>query len=193
MKFNIEEANNLLQNRRSIFPKNYSGERVDDKIINQMLENANWAPTHKMTEPWRFVVFADEGIKTFADFQADFYKENIGEHYQEMQEKKLREKPLLCSHIIAIFMKRNPIVPEIEEISSVAAAVQNMHLTATANGVGCYWTTGGVTYMKGINAEFGMDSSNRLMGFLNVGMPKEGDWPKGKRKSIDEKVNWIRD
>jgi len=29
------------------------GKHVDNAIIQQMLENANWAPTHKLTEPWR--------------------------------------------------------------------------------------------------------------------------------------------
>lgn len=63
-----ELINKLLHNRRSVFPKEYTGERVDDVIVKQMLENANWAPTHKLTEPWRFVVFTGTGIQRLADF-----------------------------------------------------------------------------------------------------------------------------
>ena len=40
-----------------------------------MLENANWAPTHRLTEPWRFVVFKGEGLKTLAKFQSELYRE----------------------------------------------------------------------------------------------------------------------
>ncbi len=28
---------------------------------------AKWAPNHKLTEPWRFILFADEGKEAFID------------------------------------------------------------------------------------------------------------------------------
>ena len=43
----------LIQRRRAIFPKSYlPNQPVSREIIEQLLENANWAPTHKLTEPW---------------------------------------------------------------------------------------------------------------------------------------------
>ena len=60
--FNVEDVNRLILNRRSVFPKDYTGEKVNDAIVQQMLENANWAPTHKLTEPWRFTVFTGDGL-----------------------------------------------------------------------------------------------------------------------------------
>ena len=63
MKFNIAEINQLIHSRRSIFPKDYSGERVNDEVVKQMLENANWAPTHKLTEPWRFKILTGEALE----------------------------------------------------------------------------------------------------------------------------------
>lgn len=48
----------LIRRRRAIFPKFYlPGKPVDRAFIEEMLENANHAPTHKLTEPWRFRVF----------------------------------------------------------------------------------------------------------------------------------------
>jgi nitroreductase len=73
--FNPEEVNELMRSRRSVFPKDYTGEKIDDFIIKQMLENANWAPTHKLTEPWRFVVFTGDGLKKLAAFQSELYKQ----------------------------------------------------------------------------------------------------------------------
>ena len=32
-------------------------------VLEQMLEAANWAPTHGRTEPWRFVVLSPEGLQ----------------------------------------------------------------------------------------------------------------------------------
>lgn len=194
--YNTTDLNNLIRNRRSIYPAQYSGERVDDDIITQMLENANWAPNHRHTEPWRFVVFTEKGLDELGKFQADVYKtvsESSGTFDQAKMEK-LRNKPLLASHIIAIGMKRDEkeSVPELEEVAAVASAVQNMQLTATAYGVGCYWGSGGITYMEEAKEALGLDKNDKLLGFLYVGMPKEGFWPEGKRTSIDEKVNWVR-
>ena len=45
--------NDLIRRRRAIFPKSYlPNQPVSREIIEQLLENANWAPTHKLTEPW---------------------------------------------------------------------------------------------------------------------------------------------
>jgi len=194
MEYSPEQINHLIQNRRSIFPSMYSDEKVDDVIIKQMLENANWAPTHKLTEPWRFVVFSGRGLEKLADFQSKFYKQralNKGD-FSEDKYEKLRVKPLLASHIIAIGLHRDEKerVPEWEEMASVACAVQNMCLTAAANKIGCYWTTGGVTGKHEVNSFFSLGPRDILMGFLYIGIPK-GNWPQGKRQPAEEKVRWI--
>ena len=47
----------LIKSRRSFFPEKFvAGEDVPKAVINNILEAANWAPTHGNTEPWRFVV-----------------------------------------------------------------------------------------------------------------------------------------
>ena len=193
MNFDTSEVSRLIRSRRSIYPAMYSGEVVKDEIIHEMLENANWAPTHGLTEPWRFIVFKGEGIKKLATFQADLYmKRTSAEDYDQVKYDKLAKKPLLSSHIIAIGMKREEKerFPEVEEVEAVACAVQNMYLTATAYGVGCYWGSGGATYWDEARSFFGLGEKDRLLGFLFVGTPK-GDWPQGRRKPIEEKVQWV--
>ncbi|RUA35323.1 MAG: nitroreductase [Bacteroidetes bacterium] len=195
--YNTDEINKLIQTRRSIYPAQYSGERVDDEIIQQMLENANWAPNHKHTEPWRFIVFTDKGLDQLGKFQADIYKQvsTAKGNFDESKMENLRNKPLSASHVIAIGMKRDEkqSIPEVEEVSAVAAAVQNMQLTASAYGVGCYWGSGGITYMEEAKKALALEKEDKLLGFLYVGMPKEGFWPEGKRKPINDKINWVRE
>ena len=61
--YSINEFNSILQNRRSIYPYQFEkGKKIPDEIIRQILENANRAPTHKLTQPWRFTVFTDKII-----------------------------------------------------------------------------------------------------------------------------------
>ncbi len=195
MNFDVSEVSRLIRTRRSIYPAMYSGEEVDDAVINQMLENANWAPTHGLSEPWQFVVFKGDGIKKLADFQSNLYKTRAEREgtFDQVKYDKLAKKPLLASHIIAIGMKRpeNKKFPEIEEVEAVACAVQNMYLTATASGVGCYWGSGGVTYWEEAKDFFGLGADDRLLGFMYIGTPK-GNWPEGRRRPISEKVRWVQ-
>jgi nitroreductase len=189
------DFNQLIRNRRSIFPKDYTGEKVADAIVKQMLENANWAPTHKLTEPWRFVVFTGEGLKRLAEIQGIVYKKvtEANGTFKEERYQNLITKPMECSHIIAVGMKRDEKkgVPEWEELAAVFCAVENMYLTATAYGIGCYLSTGGVTNFPEAKEYFGLGPEDKLCGFLNLGMPKAGLTFGMRRKSIEEKVKWI--
>lgn len=186
--------NEIIRHRRSVFQSQFSGTPVDNSIVMQMLENANWAPTHKMTEPWRFIVFTGDGIRKFAQEQAKLYKEVTTRDgsFKENRYENLLTKPSLSSHIIAVAMKRDPArgVPEIEEAGAVFCAVQNILLTAAAYGIGCYLSTGGITYFPEAKALFDLGPDDRLIGFLHVGNIG-AEIPDGRRKPIDEKVNWV--
>lgn len=194
MNVNAETINTLLRNRRSVFPRDYTGERVDDSIIQHMLENANWAPTHKFTEPWRFIVFSDDGRKKLGSIQAGLYekKSKTEGTFDETKYNNLLTKPLESSHIILVYMKRDEkkSVPEMEELGSTFIAVQNMHLTAAALGVGAYLSTGGPTFYKDANEAFGLGAEDKIVGFFHVGIPKHTD-QKSRRNPVDEKVQWI--
>jgi nitroreductase len=189
------QFNALIEKRRSIFPQDYTGEKVDDTIINVMLENANWAPTHKLTEPWRFMVFTGDGLKKLGEAQAEVYK-NVTEKdgtFKEERYQNLLKKPMQSSHIIAVCMKRDEkkSVPEVEEIGAVFCAVQNMYLTATAYNIGSYLSTGGVTYFEEGKEIFGLTAEDKILGFFHVGIPKH-EPRAGKRKPIEDKVIWVR-
>ncbi|WP_194973528.1 nitroreductase family protein [Aquiflexum lacus] len=195
--FNIEEVNKIIRGRRSMFVAQFKeNDPVEDVIIQEMLENANWAPTHKLTEPWNFKVFTGEGLKKFADFQAETYKERSTKtgNFIEPTYQKLKENPLKASHVIAIIMKRDlkANLPVMEEIAAVAMAVQNMYLTASAHGLAAYWGTGGPTFWPEAKPWFGLEEEDMLMGFFYVAKPATDRWPMGKRRPVGEKVEWVR-
>ena len=187
-------VNTLIRNRRSVFQQQYTGEKVDDAIVRQMLENANWAPTHKFTEPWRFIVFTGNGIQKLAEEQSALYRQvtTAKGTYAEDRYQNLLTKPKLSSHIIAIAMKRDEkkSLPEIEEIGAVYCAVENMYLTASAYGVGCFLSTGGIAHWEEAKPLFNLAPEDKLIGFLHIGNIK-GPVPDSRRKPIDEKVTWV--
>lgn len=191
----LKSLDSAIRTRRSIYTNMFSAEKVPDEIVREMLENARWAPTHKLTEPWQFVVFSGDGRKKLGEFQAEAYRARSthGQPFEEKTFQKLLEKPMECSHVIAIGVHRDPrkSIPEIEEVCAVAAAVQNMWLTASAHRIGCYWSSGGITYYEGINEFFGWKPEDLLLGFLYLGMPATEKWPEGKRSGMEDKVRWI--
>jgi nitroreductase len=193
MKYNTEEFNHLVRHRRSVFPKQFdTTSKVDDAIIEQVVENATWAPTHGKTEPWKFIVYTGEGLKKLADFQSELYKKTAGERFKEMTYMNLQANPLRASHVIAICMKRDPSkkFPEVEEIAAVSCAVQNIYLTITAYGLGGYWTTGGITYNERAKPFFDLEEDDKLLGFFYIGkiaIPS----PDAVRKPVSEKVGWV--
>ncbi len=193
MKFDTEQINQLIRNRRSVFPRQYSDRVVEREIIEQMLENANWAPTHGKTEPWRFFVFEGDAKKELGELQANLYRKlTPPESFLETKFEKLKSNSEKASYVIAICMKRQESekIPEIEEVEAVACAVQNMYLTATAYGVGAYWASGGVTYKEELKEHFGLGAKDKILGFFHVGYP-EGKIPDGRRGAIEEKVVWV--
>lgn len=195
MQFNPEEINQLMLARRSVFVADYTGEKVDESIIRAMLENATLAPTHKMTEPWRFIVFMNEGIARLAEFQSACYEKvtRANGTFREERFKGLQTKPFQSSCIIAIGMKRDEkaALPEVEEIGAVFCGIENMYLTAAAYGVGCYLSTGGITYFDEAKPFFDLGPADRLIGFLHVGLPKR--WPEPRsRKPLEAVTSWVK-
>ena len=186
-----EQVNELIKTRRSIFPKTYIQKPISKEIIEQILENANWAPTHKLTEPWRFKVFRGDALEQLGIKLSEIYRANTpAEKFSEMKFKKTQKKALQSDTIIAICMQRDPkeSIPEWEEIASVGAAVQNMYLTCTAYNIGCYWSSPGT--IKYLNEYLKLQDGEKCLGFLYMGYHEMPEL-KGMRRSIAEKIEWF--
>jgi nitroreductase len=193
MNTNSETINQYIRNRRSTFPKQFvEGEKIDDAIIEDVLQNAIHAPSHGNLQPWKFVVFTGEGLQKLAQFQSELYKASSGDNFKEATYQGLQTNPLKASHIVAICLKRDPNkkFPEIEEVSAVACAVQNIYLSLEANGIGGYWTTGGVTYNPKAKEFFGLGEDDKLMGFFY--MAKVAAPSPGKQRQVEGKIEWVR-
>jgi nitroreductase len=195
MKYDLSEINEIIQNRRTIYPEFFSERKVHKEQIEGLLRNATWAPTHGMTQPWRFKVFMGEGLSKFAKFQSELYTSiTEKEAYNERKFDKLQNRPLKSSAVIAICMQRQKSqkIPEIEEIAAVSCAVQNMLLTGTAYGLAIHWTSSTPTYRTEMKSFLGLENNDRCLGFLYIGYPKD-EWPKGQRKPIEYVTDWINE
>ena len=180
----------IIQNRRAVFPTQYNDQPITQDEIKTILAAANWAPTHKRTEPWRFKVFHGESRLRLGEFLSETYKRNT-EKFSERSYEKMKENPTKAGCVIAICYQRDSkeSLPEWEEIAATAMAVQNMWLTASEMKIGAYWSSPGV---KDHLSEFvNLEEGEKCLGFFYLGK-YDGELPEGSRKtSIDEKTVWM--
>ena len=137
-----EVLKDIIEQRRSIFPKDYNETEISHEIIDEILHSATFAPNHKRTKPWRFKVFKGEEKVNLAVEMQEIYKATQAP--QVFLEKKYIDigfKINKADAVISIIVNFSGMVPVWEEIAAVSMAVQNMYLTCTANGVGCYWSS----------------------------------------------------
>lgn len=181
----------IIQNRKSVFPKNYIDKEIPMSLIQEILENANRAPTHKLTEPWRFRVIRNQKKAELGEFLANKYKIiTPDKEYSEQKFLSIKAKPKMANCIIAINLHRDEAerIPEWEELASVAMAVQNMYLTCTANKIGCYWSS--PKLIKYINEFYKMSEKEKCIGLFYMGY-YEKNLPQSKRKPIEDKTIWL--
>ena len=87
--------------------KELSPEPIDLTLIAQILEAANWAPSHGKTEPWRFVVYSGAARRIVGDaFGAAFRLLNQGAASNEAGERAQRERVWQAPVWIALGMRR---------------------------------------------------------------------------------------
>lgn len=179
----------LIRNRRSIFPDQYNDRDIDRETLELLLEAANWAPTHKRTEPWRFKVFTGSAKEELGAFLAKKYQE-VDPRPQQIKIKKFQDNPSRSAAVVAICMQRDPRerLPEWEEVASTAMAVQNMWLCCTQLGIGSYWSSPGLIGYLGEHIPMG--EGERCLGLFYMGY-HDGQVGPTTRLPITEKVSWF--
>ncbi|WP_235033258.1 nitroreductase family protein [Rubripirellula obstinata] len=188
-----EHVTDLIRRRRTIKPKCFSDQSIDDAIVNQILENATWAPTHGMTQPWHFSVFVGSARQRLADFLAATYKQiTTPETFKPNKYEGMSRNAMLAPVVIVVGMKRqvSEKIAELDELLAVACAVQNMHLTATAFGLGGFWSTNVAATSPAMASFVGLSAKDRALGLFYLGYPAS-EWPAGNRDAMDQKVQWF--
>ena len=184
---------NVLANRRSFALKDITTDPVDLTLIAQLLEAANWAPSHGKTEPWRFVVYSGAARQQLSDaFGSAFRTLNpaqpAGSAGELAQSQRVWQAPVW----IALGMQPSQKMPEWEDLIAFGSAVQNMHLMASALGLASKWTSGAVVLHPSVATAVGFASDTKLYGFFYVGHPAIA-WPAGQRRPVAAKVRWVDD
>jgi nitroreductase len=187
----LQTSTDLIQairSRRSI--GKCTDEVPDRSLIEQVLEAATWAPNHKQTEPWRFVVLAGSAREQFGDAMGRAAAMDIDDaDAARAAYEKAAKKALRAPYVVAVYAVPNPVVPVVEEIAATAAAVQNMLLAAHALGLAAMWRTGALVFSDEVREFLGMPEDAEMLGTVYLGYANMAP-PVRQRRSIDEVVEW---
>lgn len=189
----IDVLKKIILERRSCKPSSMNGKQIETQVIQSLLELADWAPTHGRTEPWRFIVFSNEELKNFSHQHAELYKQHTPEDkFTTAKYQGILQNGEKCSHLIAVFMKRQATkkIPVVEEIAATSAAIEHILLGAQAAGIAALWSTGGMTYHDSMKAALGLDEEDQMMGLLYLGYADELPLAGKRNIPLSEKVIW---
>lgn len=186
----------VIRTRRSI--RKYTGAKVPDNIVNNILEAGRWAPSAHNWQPWKFVVITNKDlIISVRDIMLKKSKNMLAGFNIVMKETAncLSTAPLLIAvysdgNITKKFVKYGKPyidVGSMYDTQSISMAMCNMMLYATAEGIGSACLGMVLFCEKEINGF--LHQSNKLLALLSFGFPSEPG-QSVKRKNISEMVTF---
>lgn len=186
------DINKLIAFRRAVYPSQFNKGEIDKEILGQLLENANMAPTHKMTQPWFFKVYKNKAKALLGQAMVQAMEaHNPDDPRFDFKKKKILEKCRLSNCVLGIFMKRSNAVaiPEWEEVAAVAMAVQNIWLSCVDQKIGCYWSS--PQYTAQMRSLFVLNANERCLGFMYMGKFDHTTLAVKERMDVASKVEWL--
>ncbi len=160
-----------LSTRHSVAPPFLAGPGPDEQTLAEILAAGASAPDHGRLRPWRFVVIRGAARERLGEVFAEALRRRQPDAPPEALEQE-RNRPLRAPVVIAIVAKlepQHPKIPEIEQILSTGAAVENILVAAHARGFGAKWLTGANAYDDHVKAALGLAGDDRLAGFVHLG------------------------
>jgi nitroreductase len=190
----FEKLQEIIRDRRSAKTALMNGKKINDALVSQLIELADWAPTHARTEPWRFIVYSGDAVKRFCNKHADLYKSVTPEDkFTIAKYEKIAYNGDKASHIITAVMKRNAEhkIPASEEIAATACAVQNILLGAESLDIASFWSTGGLAHHEAMKKYLELNEEDMVLGFIYLGYTDEKNKTGKRNIPLEEKVQWI--
>ncbi len=162
------DALHALHNRTSV-PK-LTDPAPSQEALQNIYRAAFRAADHGMLKPWRFLIIREAARdrlgELFAQAELAINPQSTAAAIDKARSKALRAPLILvtiCRHHAL------PKIPEIEQLLSTGAATQNMLLAAYAQGVGAMWRTGPMAYHEVVRYGLGLNSAEKIVGFLHLG------------------------
>ncbi|WP_420808743.1 nitroreductase family protein [Bacillus salacetis] len=172
-----------IKGRRSI--KRFRSDAVPQEVLFELLNTASWAPNHGLREPWRFILFMEDGREQLAEAIIN----NPGG--KKKTPEMIRENIMNAPVSMLVVMNEDPRQKEWEEdYAAVSAFIQNFQLAAWEKGIGTIWKTSPFIHSPFFRNQAGVKPGEKIVGLIHTGYPEKV--PEARpRTPIEEKVEMI--
>jgi nitroreductase len=149
------------------------------KQMEKLFQLALRAPDHAQLRPWRYLVFEGDALQRLGQLFVEAQLVTDPDLSKEKQQK-LANKPLRAPMVVVSLMSVKPHkkVPEIEQILSSGAAVQNLLMAAHLSDIGAMWRTGSLAFNRHLMDRLGLADNEQITGFIYLGQEE------GRKASI---------
>lgn len=161
-------------------------ERPGRADVDAVIQAASRAPTHHLTEPWRFVVLAGPAREALGEVMAGrVRREHAGDPHLEEKVAFEAGRPMRAPVILTVVYtpSDHPKAIEMEDRYAVGAAMQNALLAAHARGLAAFLRTGPASVDPGVAEHLGLEPGEEIAGFIYLGYPASDDPPPPKPRT----------
>jgi nitroreductase len=165
-------------------------------VIDTLLEAANHAPNHYLTQPWRFFVLRGDarvrlGEAIMEEGLARWPAPNAAAEAQRRRQVPLSYTRAPVVIVAAAMPPGHPHTAPWEELAATAAAMQSILIAAQAMGLAAYWRSNGAE-SQNARRWLGLPPEAQIAGFIYIGYPDpNAPLPEKPRRPHDEFVRWI--
>jgi len=163
------ELARLMRERRTVH--RFADRPVPHEMIAELLDVAVWAPNHRLTEPWRFVIVSGDGRRRLAEAARAFREAKDPERGAELGRKTF-EKLMGIPMFVAVVMREDehPTVRR-EDYAATACVIHNFSLLLWERGLGMVWETYPLLNAPAFREALGVGPGETIVGSLHVGYP----------------------
>lgn len=179
----------LIKNRRTVYQ--FEDKPVSLDLVESFIEAAVYAPNHKLTEPWLFLVLGDQTQNRLAEIyarnRASKNHEEGSEGYRLSFESSIKKFLAIPQLVLVVQnLSEDPVVCK-EDYAACSCAIQNFQLSAWEQGIGVQWSSGPILKDPETFLILGLDNnSHELIAALYMGYPLAVG--ESQRKAVSEVI-----
>lgn len=163
----------IMMTRRTHFQ--FEDKAVPAEVLERALIAAHWAPNHRHTWPWRFMIPGPEMQAQLVQYFAEKLRKKLqhrgtnASEIESMVEKSTTRQQKMPLQIIVYSTQGDNVHQNREDYASTCCAIQNLTLSLWSEGVTSGWKTfdSEVAYaLTGLNTQ-----DHLLVGLIQAGYP----------------------
>lgn len=165
------ELARIIKERRSVHQ--FDSREVEPDLVRELLDTSVWAPNHRLTQPWRFVLVHGAGRERLANIaRGNIEKRESDPAKREEMGRKFYERFMNVPVFLVVVQKENPnMAVREDDFAAMSCLIQNFSLLAWERGLGLVWESYPLLAQSEFRETLGIVAGERAIASLHIGYP----------------------